>query len=403
MITNRDIVVVGIQAWDISIGSNCKNIAMEFAKHNRVLYVNYPLDRMTIWRNTHPEMVEDRKKRRNNPSLELIKLEENLWNLYPNTILESVASLPYRGLFKVLNHINNKRFANQILKTLKMLNFSNIILFNDSDMFRSFYLKEMLKPVLSCYYTRDNMLGLAFWHKHGQYMEPALMAKSDLVFANSTYLAKLASKHNLESHYVGQGCDLSLYDKKKLKTLPSDMEGISRPIIGYTGALFGLRLDVEILIAIAKAKPDWSLVLIGPEDAEFAASELHKMPNIHFLGNKNPDDLPRYINGFDVALNPQKLNEITIGNYPRKIDEYLALGKPVVATKTEAMSVFADYTYLAPLVRDYVPLIEQALIENTPELEKARTKFAKSHSWENNVKAIYLQMERMLNVKKTQS
>ena len=46
-------------------------------------------------------------------------------------------------------------------------------------------------------------------------------------------------------------------------------------------------------------------------------------------------------------LNPQLLNEVTIGNYPRKIDEYLAMGKPTVATKTEGMSVFADYTYLA--------------------------------------------------------
>lgn len=50
MIINRDIIVVGQQPWDVEIGSNCKNIAIEFAKHNRVLYVNSPLDRITKWR-----------------------------------------------------------------------------------------------------------------------------------------------------------------------------------------------------------------------------------------------------------------------------------------------------------------------------------------------------------------
>lgn len=50
MIRNRDIIVVGQQPWDVEIGSNCKNIATEFAKHNRVLYVNSPLDRITFFK-----------------------------------------------------------------------------------------------------------------------------------------------------------------------------------------------------------------------------------------------------------------------------------------------------------------------------------------------------------------
>ena len=48
MVRNRDIIIVGLQPWDNAIGSNCKNIAIEFAKHNRVLYVNHPLDRITV-------------------------------------------------------------------------------------------------------------------------------------------------------------------------------------------------------------------------------------------------------------------------------------------------------------------------------------------------------------------
>jgi len=394
MITNQDIIITGIQSWDIEIGSNCKNIALEFAKNNRVLYVNAPLDRMTKWRNAADPLVKKRIDMLRTKADDVVKVSENLWNLFPRTTLESINGLPFKTLFRYLNRINNKRFARQIKKAAKRLGFKDYILFTDSDMFRSFYLKELLSPKLLCYYTRDNLLAVGFWQKHGYDFEPALMAKSDLVCANSTYLTMLASKYNPNSFYVGQGCDLSLYDKTKLTAVPEDLAPIQKPVIGYTGALYTLRLDVEILLHIAITKPLWNLVLIGPEDDTFRTSELHQLSNVHFLGNKDPEELPAYIHGFDVAINPQKLNEVTRGNYPRKIDEYLALGKPTVATKTEAMSIFVDHTYQATNALEFVQFIDLALSENTVKMETAREAFAREHSWENNVLAIYECMEQ---------
>ena len=67
MLINRDIIVVGIQAWDIEIGSNCKNIAQELAKTNRVLYVNSPLDRITMFKQKNAEKI---KKRINIPIMQ---------------------------------------------------------------------------------------------------------------------------------------------------------------------------------------------------------------------------------------------------------------------------------------------------------------------------------------------
>jgi glycosyltransferase involved in cell wall biosynthesis len=72
------------------------------------------------------------------------------------------------------------------------------------------------------------------------------------------------------------------------------------------------------------------------------------------------------------------------------------MGKPVVATKTEAMSVFADYTYLASSDEEYVDFIEKALKEDNPLLRKERESFARSHTWENSVKEMYEHMERKL-------
>jgi len=376
MIQNRDFIIVGLQALDSRIGSNCINIAHEIARHNRVLYVNYPLDRLTKIREKNDPLIQKRIRINKGEEPELVKVSENLWNLFPKTTLESISQLPFDGLFDFFNKINNKRFAREIKKAIDTLGFSNYFIFNDSDMFRSFYLKEMLKPELYIYYTRDNLIAVDFWKKQGIRIEAALMKKADLVVANSTYLAEHAGQFNPHSYYVGQGCDVSLFDEKLVKEKPADLQPVPSPVIGYIGALFSLRLDIGVLEYLAEQRPDWSIVLVGPEDEAFKASKLHQMTNVHFLGSKPMETLPSYLNCFDVALNPQKLNEVTIGNYPRKIDEYLAMGKPTVATRTKAMEVFEDHTYLAETKEDYLKLVEKALKENSPEKAEARSVFS---------------------------
>ena len=392
---NRDIIITGLQPFDSAIGSNCINIANEFSKHNRVLYVNYAFDRASLKREKHLPNVKKRIDIMTNKKENLISIHQNLWNLYPDTLLESINWIPFTFIFRFFNFINNKRFAKQIKIASEKLGFKDIILFNDSDMFRSYYLKDLLKPVCSVYYTRDNMMSVKYWFKHGHILEPELVAKSDLVCANSTYLSELASKHNPNSFYVGQGCDVSAFDNSKINSIPADISAIKKPIIGYIGALYTLRLDIEIISTIAKQKPEWNLVLIGPEDDGFKNSVLHQLPNVYFLGLKDGAELPQYLAAFDVAINPQILNEVTIGNYPRKIDEYLSMGKPTVATETKAMSIFKDHTYLAKNKEEYVPLIEKALLENNPEKQNERIIFAHSHTWENSVQEIYKAIQKV--------
>lgn len=399
MITNRDIIVIGIQAWDIEIGSNCKNIAEEFAKNNRVLYVNSPLDRISMFRLRKLEKIKKRIKIVKSGKPELVSISNNIWNLYPANIIESISWISSPKLFDWLNRINNRRFAKQISWAIEKLGFKDFIIFNDSDMFRSYYLKELLKPETYIYYTRDNLIAVDYWKKQGVRIEAQHMKKADLVVANSHYLAALAQKFNPNSFYVGQGCDTSLFDTKLVTTIPSDIQNIPKPIIGYIGALLSLRLDISVLEHIAESRPRWSVVLVGPEDETFAASSLHLYKNVYFLGNKTGNELPSYLNQFDVAINPQVLSPVTIGNYPRKIDEYLAMGKPTVATKTEAMSVFADYTYLAENQEEYITFIEKALREDNDQIRQARKDFASGHTWENNVLEIFKAIETVKSSK----
>jgi len=389
IITNRDIVVVGLQPWDVEIGSNCKNIAIEFSKHNRVLYVNSPLDRITLLRQKNDPKIQKRRNVIKGREDGIAKIADNLWNYFPDKMIESINWIKNERVFDTLNRYNNKLFAAAIKRAVTKLGFSNIILFNDNDIFRSFYLKDYLKPASSIYYSRDYLLAVDYWKQHGKKLEPEIIAKSDVCVANSTYLANYCRQYNAHSFYVGQGCELDIFTHYKSNDVPADIRNITSPVIGYVGALQSIRLDMDMLMHIALQKPGWNIVLVGPEDEQFKVSKLHEIKNVHFLGAKQPSELPAYINAFDVCLNPQLVNEVTIGNYPRKIDEYLAMGKPVVATKTEAMSIFKDHTYLGETKEDYVQLIQKALKENTAQLQQQRKDFASQHTWQNSVIEIY--------------
>ncbi|MGY4384243.1 glycosyltransferase involved in cell wall biosynthesis [Pedobacter sp. UYP24] len=389
LITGKHIIVVGLQPWDTEIGSNCKNIALEFSKNNKVLYVNSPLDRITkLRRKSDPSIAKridilDGK----NESLELVY--PNLWVYYPDVIIESINWIKVKLIFDFLNKRNNKLIAKSIFKALKRIGFKDYILFNDNDIFRSFYLKDYLKPDISIYYSRDYLLGVDYWKHHGKDLEPKLIAKSDLCVANSLYLKEYCKRYNPFSYYVGQGCELNMFQNVSNNFIPDDLLTIQKPIIGYVGALQSLRLDLELIGYISKHLPNFSIVLVGPEDDEFLGSALHDISNVHFLGSKMPEQLPAYINSFNICINPQKINEVTVGNYPRKIDEYLAVGKPVVATKTESMSVFADHVYLAETKMQYVNLIQQALDEDSHSKSLERRQFAATHTWAASVGEIY--------------
>lgn len=390
MITGKDVVIIGIQPWDIEIGSNCKNIALEFAKDNRVLYVNPPMDRITRIKQKHSEKIQKRIRIAKGQQIDVEKITDNLWNLYPKKTIESINWIGLHSVFKMLNERNAKLFSRDIKSAIRRLGFSDFILFNDSSMFLGLHLYELLQPKVYAYYMRDYLVKVPYWQKHGERIEPQVVKKADVLTTNSEFFAEFGLKYNTNSYMVGQGCDISHFnDEDDIIKVPDEFKDIPSPVIGYVGSLTTLRLDIELLEHIANQRKNWSIVLVGPEDEDFKKSDLHNLPNVYFLGRKDGSELPNYVKGFDVAMNPQLINNLTIGNYPRKIDEYLAMGKPVIATKTKAMEMFKGCVYLGSSKEEYISLIEKALMENSKELIKKRIDFAKSHTWTNNVKAIY--------------
>jgi teichuronic acid biosynthesis glycosyltransferase TuaH len=396
MVQNRDIVIITIQPWYYHLGSNCKNIALELSKHNRVLYVNIPITRKTFLQKNKDSGVAAHCEIISTKGQTIHPIKENLWQFYPVTIIESLNKIPFTGVFRFFNRINNQRFAMDIAGAVKKLQFKNILLFNDNDIYNGFHLKELLQPDLYIYYMRDFLQGYAFWKKHSSILEPLLIQKADIVVTNSVFYRDYCLQYNADSVYIGQGCTLDKFDASKKHEVPDEVKPDGRPVIGYVGALDSNRLNHDIIRIVSDANPLWKIVLVGPEDEDFKNSDLHQKENILFTGPRQMERLPSYINSFTVCINPQKINTATQGNYPLKVDEYLAMGKPVVATFTKAMELFKEHTYLAAIPNEYPDLIQKAISENSEEKKKNRIAFAQTHTWENSTAILYDAVNRKI-------
>lgn len=386
-------VMMGLQPWDIEIGSNFKNMAEELSKQYPVLYINRALDRISAIRQRKDAKIIQRKKVRASGSLLIEEVQPNLFVLTPTVILESINWIGHAGLFDWFNKRNNQRLAADIEKGMQQLHFQQPYLLIDNDFFRGQYLHELLPVKATIYYIRDYLNAQPYFSKHGKRLEPALMAKANCVVANSKYLSDYGKQNNQHSYDIGQGCDFSGLQTESLPC-PEDLAGIAKPIIGYTGALIQSRLGIELLEHVAQYVKA-SLVLVGPEDEAFRNSILHQLPNVHFLGTKPAASLYAYIQHFDVCINPQVLNELTIGNYPRKIDEYLALGKDIVATKTVAMEMFEPYVKTAESQEDFASAINAYLQQPGDAAMQANRKvFALSHTWAASIAAMFNAMQK---------
>lgn len=388
---NQDFIITSLQSWDIEIGSTIKNTALEISKKNRVLYINPPMDHMTWIRKQKNDAYTHRMNVIKAYTPALRQINPNMWIVDCPFMVYSINQLPTTWLFDWVNRINNKKIGKRILEVVHDLQFKDYIHLIDTDIYRSQYLKEFIQPSISIYYCRDFVIGEKYWKKNGTRLEPQLAAKSDIVLTNSTHFAERFQKYNPKTFPIETGVNLTLYDAKKNWEIPEDMKAIPHPIIGYVGTINSTRLDSELLYQLAQKLSDYSFVFTGPEDEGFQKHEIHQLANVYFLGKKPVKVLPAYITGYDVCINPQMVNDITDGNYPLKIDEYLAMGKPTVATSTHTMrDIFSEYTFLPSNEEEYLHTIKNAVDEiNDTEKKEARIRFAQTHSWGHSVQKIY--------------
>jgi glycosyltransferase involved in cell wall biosynthesis len=206
--------------------------------------------------------------------------------------------------------------------------------------------------------------------------EARLIEESDLVVASSRLLFDKAKRQASRAILLPNAAD---FDHFNAPPAERPLEGLSRPIIGYFGAIAEW-FDVDMIKAAAELRRGWHFVLIGDfSRADVAA--LRRLRNVHLLGELPYRALPAYLHQLDVACIPFRINSLTMATSPVKFYEYLSAGKPVVSVPLPELEQYRGFFYPAQTGVEFVRQVESALSEQSHEKSLARIELARANTW----------------------
>jgi glycosyltransferase involved in cell wall biosynthesis len=212
--------------------------------------------------------------------------------------------------------------------------------------------------------------------------DEAAACRSQVVFATTTGLYERQLQRNPETHLVRNGADFAHFSHTN-GTAP-EVRSFAGPVVGFAGNLTAEKVDFDLLEAVARARPEWSLVLVGPpaENARGQLDRLGALDNVHALGFRPYEELPAYVSGFSVGVIPYRATAYTRNCSPLKVYEYLAAGKAVVASGVPELSGMEPDVTLADRPEAFVAAIESALAASSPEAVARRRATAEQNTWE---------------------
>jgi UDP-galactopyranose mutase len=235
------------------------------------------------------------------------------------------------------------------------------------------------------YDCMDELANFRFAPPRLKDLEAQLLERADVVFTGgqSLYAAKRHLHDNI--HPLPSSVDVAHFARARSGMPPSaDLAALSGPKIGFYGVI-DERIDLKLLDEVAAARPEWSVVLVGPV-AKLRPEELPRRPNLHFLGQRSYGELPAYLSGWDVAIMPFAINDATRFISPTKTPEYLAAGKPVVSTPV--VDVVASYgdlpgVFIAATAAEFILACENALALKASDWQPAVDEKLAGMSWDH--------------------
>ncbi|MCF7797003.1 MAG: glycosyltransferase [Lentisphaeria bacterium] len=373
ILINRDIVIISGQMLHDRYWTSKQYIAHELIKQNRVLYVeaNYSFGKLFLgllgkgW----PVTLFGR----------LTQDESGI------DVLTPPPRLPWRNHFHWIGQLNQLLLRWKIKRAMRKLNYQRPILW--TFLHQTAALIGKLPAEKWIYHCVDDWPELLPMAKMGRpktvrHDEGELIRKTDLVYSVSQTLLSHYKIPTEKVNLIANGVDVSLFDRDNLPedSIPEDLRGLPKPIIGFSGSL-GKWINTDLILQTAHAFPRASIVMIGLNEKNPGVDELLRQENIHFLGMKQRGEVPHYINAFDVCLMPFARSEVGEGLLPLKLFEYLAMGKPIVATSSPTLILFADILYLAENDTEFIQQVGEALKESNSELMLQRLARAREFSW----------------------
>ncbi len=342
------------------------------SRDNRILWINAIANRMPTTSSKDISRIFKKLKGFTEPMKEV---EPNIFALNP-------LAIPAYGN-NAVRKFNEKFLVSQVKKAMRKLQFQNPLnmVFNPAAGLLAGKLGE--KELI--YYCVDEYTAFTGASKGLREIEVDLFKKADLVIVSAEKLFETKKDFNKNTFIIRHGVDFSHFRKAldEMTEIPEEITNLPKPIIGFHGLLADW-VDFELLKKTAEHFKNGSVVLIGKiaVDAERKVKILDNVKNIHFLGRKPYAELPNFCKGFDVALNPFAINDLTLAANPLKVREYLAAGLEVVSTDIPEVRLL-DYCRIGETHEDFIRQIEQVLKNPKSKIEISDS--VKNESWEARI------------------
>ncbi len=342
------------------------------SKDNRILWINAIANRMPTTSTKDVSRIYKKLK----------AFAEPVREVEPNIFVLNPLAFPSYGNKSILR-INQSFLAGQVKKAMRKLRFQNSVnmVFNPA----AGMIAGRLGESNLIYYCVDEYTAFTGASRGLKEIEDDLFRRADFVVVSAERLFDTKKHFNPNTFIIRHGTDWRHFRTALDPELavPDEIANLPRPVIGFHGLLADW-VDYELIKKTAERFSSGSIVLIGKiaVDAEQKIKILDDVPNVHFLGRKPYSELPAYCKGFDLALNPFAINELTLAANPLKVREYLAAGLPVVSTDIPEVRVLAD-CMVGTDHDDFIAKIQYALANPKPRV--AVSDVIAHESWEAKV------------------
>ncbi|MBK8985272.1 MAG: glycosyltransferase [Chloroflexi bacterium] len=204
-------------------------------------------------------------------------------------------------------------------------------------------LVQNLAPEFWAFDAQDNLLKQALY-RHVPDLEnfyDFCLTNADFISANSAETTQWFHGKRPDAQWIPNGVDTDMFSPHQTYLRPTDLDGITPPIIGYAGKMQEM-FDVQAITQAMRALPEANFVFIGQQLNREWVKDIWQYPNAYYLGDKPYHLLPQYLAAFDICIIPYSI-ERQHGGDPIKFYEYLSMGKPIVSADIGGVGVFKDY------------------------------------------------------------
>ena len=252
------------------------------------------------------------------------------------------------------------------------------------------HLLDALRPRLVVYHMVDDLAAVPGADSESlREAENRLLARADCVFCTERSLYERARAVTRAARFLPNVADYEHFSHPVEPTEAdprlASLRAMRKPLFLFSGNLAPHKVDLELLVRLARRTPEWSWAIVGPEwegaEPSPAITRLRRLSNVRLLGHVPYERLPIFLHEADCLLIPYVRNEATRAVFPLKFFEYLSTGRPVVTSPLPSLEPYGDLVLRAETDDEWIAACRRAL-EDRHDFERQRRALARRHTWD---------------------